>query len=70
MQETNLTTVLGVYLVLNSRFVAEWSVENMNPDVCPYRMSLDASVSPKKKKEKKGYNKQLILIRLFKSGCH
>jgi hypothetical protein len=53
MQETNLTTVLGVYLVLNSRFVAEWSVENMNPDVSPYRMSLDASVSPKKKKEKK-----------------
>jgi hypothetical protein len=35
MQETNLTTVLGVYLVLNSRFVAEWSVENMNPDVSP-----------------------------------
>jgi len=69
MQETNLTTVLGVYLVLNSRFVAEWSVENMNPAVTPYRMSLDASVT-KEKKRKKRYNKQLILIRLFKSGCH
>jgi len=38
---------------------ADWSVGNMNPDV----MSLNVSLSPKKK-EKKRYNKRLILIRL------
>jgi len=29
------------------RHIAGWFVENMNPDVTPYRMLLDVNVSPK-----------------------
>ena len=42
-------------LVCNSRLIADWSLENMNPDPIQYRMSLDVSALPK--------NKNLILIR-------
>jgi hypothetical protein len=35
-----------------SRFIADWSVENIDPGVNPYRMWLDVGVSPKKNKEK------------------
>ena len=32
-----------------SRLISDWSVEKMIPDVTPYGMLLDDSVSPKKK---------------------
>jgi len=32
-----------------SRLISDWSVENMIPDMTPYEMLLDDSVSPKKK---------------------
>ena len=32
--------------------IADWSVENMKPDVTPYGMSLDDSVSSEKEKKK------------------
>jgi len=35
------------------RLITDWSVENMNPDVTPYRVSLDVSMSQKKKCGKK-----------------
>jgi hypothetical protein len=36
-------------------------MENMNPDMTPYRMFLDVSISPKNK-NRKMYNKYKILI--------
>ena len=41
--------VLSFDTQIFSRLIAEWSVENMNLDVTPYRMHIDVSVSPKKK---------------------
>jgi hypothetical protein len=40
---------------------ADWAMKIMNPDVTPYRMSSDVSVSAKKRKR---YNKHLIVITL------
>jgi len=48
---TKWTAAFGVYSVLNCRLIADWSVyitDNINPDMTPYRMLLDVSVSPKK----------------------
>jgi hypothetical protein len=42
---------------------ADWAMKIMNPDVTPYRMSSDVSVSAKKRKRKR-YNKHLIVITL------
>ena len=52
--------VLGFGTQILSRLITDWSVENMNLDVTPYRMHIDVSVSPKKKI----YNKHLILTKL------
>ena len=41
--------VLGFDTQIFSRLITDWSVENMNMDVTPYRMHIDVSVSPKKK---------------------
>ena len=41
--------------------MADWSVENMNPNITPSGMLLDASMLPKKEKDA---TKHLILIRL------
>ena len=32
---TTQTTALGMYSVLNSRIIADWSIENMNLDMTP-----------------------------------
>ena len=32
--------------VLNGRLIADWLVENMNPDMILYRMLVDGSVMP------------------------
>jgi hypothetical protein len=37
---------------------SDWAMKIMNPDVTPYRMSSDVSVSAKKRKRKR-YNKSL-----------
>ena len=42
------TTALVVYSVLKSKLIADWSVEYINPDMTPYRMSFDVSVWLKK----------------------
>jgi hypothetical protein len=42
---------------------ADWAMKIMNPDVTPYRLSSDVSVSAKKRKRKR-YNKHLIVITL------
>jgi hypothetical protein len=42
---------------------ADWAMKIMNPDVTPYRMSSDVSVSAKKRKRKR-YTKHLIVITL------
>jgi hypothetical protein len=44
----NQKTALCMHSCLNGRFVTDWTVKNMNPDVTQYRMRLDASVSPNK----------------------
>jgi hypothetical protein len=44
------------------RLTADWLVECMNPDMIPYGMSLDVSLSQKNKKKRQ--NKNQILIRL------
>ena len=45
--------VLGFDTYIFNRFIADWSVENMNPNVTPYGMSLYvSSVSPKKIRRK------------------
>lgn len=41
--------VLGFDNLIFSRRVVDWLVENMNLDMTPHRMSLYATVSPKKK---------------------
>jgi hypothetical protein len=55
------------YLLINSiifsRLTADRLMENMNPDMTPYRMLLDVSISPKNK-NRKMYNKYKILIKL------
>jgi hypothetical protein len=43
--------------VLKSRFLADWSVENVKPDMTPNGMMLDVSVSPRNKKIKKDTTK-------------
>ena len=42
------TTALVVYSVLKSKLIADWSVEYINPDMTPYRMSFDVRVWLKK----------------------
>jgi len=44
-----------MYIVIYSRLITDWSVENINLDVTQYMMLLDVSVLPKKR-----YNKCLI----------
>jgi hypothetical protein len=44
------------------RLTADWLVDCMNPDMIPYGMSLDVSLSQKNKKKRQ--NKNQILIRL------
>ena len=39
------------------RLTADWLVECMNPDMIPYGMSLDVSLSQKNKKKKKTQQK-------------
>ena len=51
-----------------SRLNADWSVENINPDMTPNVMSLDISISPENQKKKEKNNKHLILIRLDHTG--
>jgi hypothetical protein len=53
--------VLGFDTLRFIRLIADWSVENIKPDMTPYRMLLDVIVSPKNKK--KGTT-NIILIRL------
>jgi hypothetical protein len=53
--------VLGFDTLRFIRLIAHWSVENIKPDMTPYRMLLDVIVSPKNKK--KGTT-NIILIRL------
>jgi len=43
---TKRTTDFGVYSVFKSRLITDWSIENMNPDMNPNGMLLDANVSP------------------------
>ena len=46
------TTAFGVYSVLKSTLITDWSIENMNSDMTPKQdvaRSVDVSVSPKKK---------------------
>ena len=43
--------VLGFDTLRFSRLITDWSVENMNPDMTPYRM-LYVSVLPKKGRKK------------------
>jgi len=38
--------VLGLNTSRFGRGIADWSVENMKPDVTPYRISSDVSVLP------------------------
>jgi hypothetical protein len=57
---TNQTTALGMYLVLKSKLIPDWSVENMNRDMTPNGMLLDVGVYSVKKINKK-CNKYLIL---------
>jgi hypothetical protein len=42
----NVLTNIYIYSVLKSRAVADWLIENMNPDVTPNRMLLNVCVSP------------------------
>ena len=45
---TNRTTALNLLFGFNTGgLISEWSVENRNPGVTSYSMSLDVSVSPK-----------------------
>ena len=37
-------------LIPIDRFVADWLLDNMTPEMTPYGMSLDVSVSPIKNK--------------------
>jgi hypothetical protein len=48
------TTAFGVYSVLKSTLITDWSIENMNSDMTPKQdvaRSVDVSVSPKKNKD-------------------
>jgi len=58
----NQATSLGVCCILRSRFITDWSVENMNLDMTPNKILLDVSVSPKNNVIN---NKHLILIRVY-----
>jgi hypothetical protein len=49
-----------VDLVLKGSSIADWFVENMNPDMTPNRLLLVVSASTKKTD-----NKHLILIRIY-----
>ena len=42
----NQKTALCMHSCLNGRLVNNWTIKNMSPDVTPYRMWLDVSVSP------------------------
>jgi hypothetical protein len=58
---TNRTTALGMYTVLESRLITDWSFKNMNSDMPFNGMLLEASVSTIFFKR---CNKHLILISL------
>ena len=47
--------------------IADWSVENMNPDLTPNRLSLDVDVSPKNLDNKRytKYQSVFIAVLLF-----
>jgi hypothetical protein len=39
----------------------DWSLENMNPDVTPYQMFLDVSVSTEKNQKNQGSVVELVI---------
>jgi hypothetical protein len=62
------TTAFGVYSVLKSTLVTDWSIENMNSDMTHKQdaaRSVDVSVSPKEKNMSRVEDKWTIL----KSAC-
>ena len=57
----NRTTYLCLDSLLKSKIIADWSVENMNPEITQNGVLLDVSVFPEKK-----HATNMVLYLLFK----